>query len=232
MICPFFRIPSSLNVHTYGYIINIKRLYNENGNEILEILYYHYYFVVDKVYDRNNGEIDKKLLEKCLKEIIDSYIIDGYKYTNPSQYIHEKMYKYEKSYCLNKAKKYRTELINNAYNGDVAARYELFLSCISKIDDVAIIMYNSIINKFPNINYTLDDTRKVLYNDIWMLINRFYDKENNGYNLKTAISVRLRDLSIRINKYIENNNITALEMLKNNSNVKKLDDESPINRRI
>lgn len=208
---------------------NIKSLYNEHENEVLEILYYHYYFIVDKIYNRNTGEIDRKLLENCLRESINSYIIDGYKSTNPSNFIHAKMYKYEKKCILNKEHQY--ELINKAYSGDINARYELFLSCISRIDEVAQVIYTRIINNMININYTLDDTKQVLYKDIWMLVNRFYNRENKGYNLKMSISVRLRDLSIRINKYVETNNIAALEMLKNNSKDDILEEEFRINRR-
>ena len=208
---------------------NIKKLYNENGNEILEILYYHYYFIVDKIYDRNNGQIDRKLLENCLRETINSYIIDGYKSFNPSNFIHVKMYKYEKKYILNKFNEY--ELINKAYSGDMDARYKLFLSFTSRIDEVAQIIYANIINNIGNINYTLDDIKKILYKDIWNLINRFYDRENKGLYLSTAVSGRLRDLSIRINKYIENNNINALEILKNNSITNDLDKEFGISRR-
>ncbi len=207
---------------------NIKRHYNLYGDEIKHLLYIHYYPIIDKIYDKNNGEIDKKLLENCLKDTIASYIIEGNKSRNPSKYIHEKMYKYEREYISNKLKEYRTELINKAYSGDTNVRYELFISCTDRIDDVAIIIYNSIINKFPNTSYTLDDIKQVLYKDIWNLVNRFYDRENKGYNLKMAVSVRLRDLSIRINKCVENNSIAALEMLKN----KDIEEESAINRRI
>lgn len=210
---------------------NIKRHYDLYGDEIKYLLYIHYYPIVEKIYDRNNGKLDKILLENYLKEIINSYVIDGNKSTNPSKYIHEKMYKYEKSYYLNKLKKCQHELINTAYRGDTKARYELFLSCTGKIDDTAQILYNNIISNMTNINYSLDDIKKVLYQDIWNLINRFYDRENKGLYLSTAVSGRLRDLSIRINKYIDNNNINALEILKNNSITNDLDKEFGISRR-
>lgn len=210
---------------------NIKRHYDLYGDEIKYLLYIHYYPIIDKIYDRNNGELDKKLLENYLKEIIDSYLIDGYKSTNPSKYIHDKMYKYEKSYYLKKLKKYQHELINMAYRGDVNARYELFLSCADKIDDTAQILYNSIINNMTNINYSLDDIKKILYQDIWNFINRFYEKENKGFNLKTAVSGRLRVLSIRINKYVETNRTAAIEMLKINSKDDILEEKIKISRR-
>ena len=208
---------------------NIKKLYNENGNEILEILYYHYYFIVDKIYDRNNGQIDRKLLENCLRETINSYIIDGYKSFNPSNFIHVKMYKYEKKYILNKFNEY--ELINKAYSGDMDARYKLFLSFTSRIDEVAQIIYANIINNIANINYTLDDIKKVLYKDIWNLINRFYNRDNKGYNINISISVRLRDLSIRINKYVETKNIAAIELLKIDSKEDILEEKIKVSRR-
>ena len=209
----------------------IKKHYDLYGDEIKYLVYIHYYPIVEKIYLKNNGEITKNDLEVELKKIIDSYIAEGNRSTNPSKYIQDKMNQYESKYYLDKEKKIGAELINKAYNGDINIRYEIFKTCLNVIDNKAVIIYNNLVNNSINNTYTLDDIKQTLYNDIWLLINRFYDRENRGLKLKTAVSVRLRDLSIRINKYIENNNVEGLKTLKKHLVFSNLEEKLNNNRR-
>ena len=62
----------------------IKSNYDKYGEEILNIMYYHYYYIVLNVFENNQG-IEKRLIEEKLKEILSSYIEEGEKYYNPSK---------------------------------------------------------------------------------------------------------------------------------------------------
>lgn len=201
---------------------SIKSNYEKYGEEVLNILYYHYYYIVLNTYESNKHEIDKSLIEEKLKDIIVSYMHEGEKSHNPSKFIHEKMNKFVNNYKFSKLKQEQYKLIISAYSGDINARKKIFLINCYKIDNKALEIYNKYAN---NDNFLLDytDIKNIMYSDMFRFTNRFYDRENKGYYFSVSFLTHLRDLTIRIEKHIKINNYNLLNKLKDNTIIDDLE---------
>ena len=147
----------------------IKGNYDKYGEEILNIMYYRYYYIVLNVFENNQG-IEKRLIEEKLKEILSSYIEEGEKYYNPSKYIHEKMYKFVNDYKFLKLKEEQNKLISSAYSGDINARKKIFLLNAYRIDNKALEIYNKYAN---DDSFLLDfnDIKSIMYCDMFRFTN-------------------------------------------------------------
>ena len=202
----------------------IKGNYDKYGEEILNIMYYRYYYIVLNVFENNQG-IEKRLIEEKLKEILSSYIEEGEKYYNPSKYIHEKMYKFVNDYKFLKLKEEQNKLISSAYSGDINARKKIFLLNAYRIDNKALEIYNKYAN---DDSFLLDfnDIKSIMYCDMFRFTNKFYDRANKEFYFSTSFLTHLRDLTIRIEKHINKKNYLLLKQLKDYSIESFILDES------
>ena len=171
------------------YYKKIKEEYKYN-NELIEYLYNNYYYIVDKIYERNDKKIDRESIEYKLKEIITTYVCTADNRINPSKYIHDIMKRFENTYKHKEIKKKEYELISKAYTGDINARKQIFNNNILKIDKKA----EEIYIKHNNTQIELDDIKQMMYLDIWIFVNRFYDKENKGCYFSVALMNQLNYL--------------------------------------
>lgn len=182
------------------YYKKIKEEYKYN-NELIEYLYNNYYYIVDKIYERNDKKIDRESIEYKLKEIITTYVCTADNRINPSKYIHDIMKRFENTYKHKEIKKKEYELISKAYTGDINARKQIFNNNILKIDKKA----EEIYIKHNNTQIELDDIKQMMYLDIWIFVNRFYDKENKGCYFSVALMNQLNYLCVKVDNYINNN---------------------------
>ena len=170
-----------------------------NDEQLIYYLYNHYYYIIDKVYYRNNGNIRRELIESHLKELIKNYIKDDNKSINPSKYFHYKMVCYEKLLKNGELKEKQLQLIKKAYLNDINARQQIFLNKIDKIDKKAEELYSTMENVAL---ITLYDIKQIMYLDMWRFIIKFYDKENTGIYFSTEFMKHLNNLSERIRNYL------------------------------
>ena len=174
------------------YVV-LKGLYDGDDIGFASYLYKHYYYIVDKFYDKNNGVITKDNLEKVLIKSISEYIYKDYFNCNPSSYIYNCFINYEKKY-LNKLKNDRYNLLIDAsFNNDINARHEIFYSFMSIMDKKALEIYS----KFNN-SVDVDDIKQMIYLEMWEFINRFFDLDNKNKYLSRSFNRCLNQASDRI----------------------------------
>lgn len=191
----------------------IKEKYKDT-DELVEYLYNHYYYIVDKIYERNNKKIDRNFIDYKLKEILTQYVCDVDNKVSPSKYIHDIMKRFENSYKHLELRKKEFELIIRAYAGDINARQQIFKNNIDKINKKAEEIYMKYNNKVQT-ELELDDIKQMMYLDIWIFENRFYDKENKGDYFSVALMNQLNYLCTKLDKYInKKNNISFIDIEK------------------
>lgn len=179
-----------------GFVSNYtknKDLYSDKDN--FNIFYNHYYYIVDNIYFKHNGEISKKDIEKCLKMGINDFFNN--QNNNPSSCIHSRIVSLERSYYSKKNKKEYYELLSNAYLGSIEARKELFFKHIDKIDKRIVKIYEMYLNIV-----TLDSIANYLYNEMWNFVNRYFDSENKGYYFSTRFSNQLNSICDKLIRHI------------------------------
>ena len=174
---------------------NNKDLYSDV--EIFNYFYNHYYYVVDNTYVKNNREINKEDIEKCLKLGINDYL--NKQIGNPSKYIHNRIVLLEKSYQSKKNKKEYYKLLKDAYQGNIEARKTLFFKHIDKIDKRIIEIYENYLNVI-----TLDSITNYLYQEMWSFVNRYFDSENKGCYFSTRFSNQLNSTCDKLIRHINN----------------------------
>ena len=111
----------------------LKELYTED--ELINFLYNHYYYVIDKIYIRNNEIIPINVIEECYKNGIAEFVSRNNTNENPSKYIHSKLVSLERSCKSKNSKKEYYELLKRAYLDDIDARKTMFFSQCDKIDN-------------------------------------------------------------------------------------------------
>ncbi len=164
----------------------LKELYNYD--ELINFLYNHYYYVIDKVYIRNDGIIPISTIEECYKNGITEFVSRNDTNANPSKYIHSKLISLEKSCKSKNSKKEYYELLKRAYLGDVGARKKLFFSQTDKIDKKIIDIYETYLD-YNSIS--LECISFFLYQDMWSFVNRYFNSDNKGYYFSTRFDNQL-----------------------------------------
>ena len=175
----------------------LREMYNDE--DLINFLHNHYYYIVDKVYYRNNGTIEKELIELKLKELIKKYINDVNKSINPSKFFHDRIVCFENVLKNDELKDKQLQLIKKAYLNDINARQQIFMKKIDKIDKKAEELYSTMGNVAL---ITLEDIKQIMYLDMWKFTIKFYDKENTGIYFSTEFMKHLNNLSNRISNYL------------------------------
>ncbi len=164
----------------------LKELYTED--ELINFLYNHYYYVIDKIYIRNNEIIPINVIEECYKNGIAEFVSRNNTNENPSKYIHSKLVSLERSCKSKNSKKEYYELLKRAYLDDIDARKTMFFSQCDKIDNKIIDTYEAYLDS----DYiTLDYISFFLYQDMWNFVNRYFDSDNKGYYFSTRFDNQL-----------------------------------------
>ena len=185
------------------YVI-IKQFYEGDDIGFANYLYKHYYYIVDKFYDKNNGVISRENLEKVLIGAISNYIYKEYYNCNPSSFIHTHFINYEKKYLNNVSKEKSNLLITKAFGKDIKAREEIFNSFIGKMDSKSVEIYNNT-NFQSNYLYSIDDIKQMIYLEMWIFINDYFDGENKDKHLSRYFNKHLNQVCNKINNCINNN---------------------------
>ena len=197
------------------YVV-IKQFYEGDDVGFANCLYKHYYYIVDNFYNKNNGVISKKNFEKVLIDAISNYIYKGYYNCNPSSFIHTRFINYEKKYLKNVSKEKSNLLIIKAFNNDTKAREEIFNSFISIMDSKATQVYNS--NSKSECLYSIDDIKQMIYLEMCIFINDYFDGENKDKHLSRYFNKHLNQVCNSINNSINNNSnaISSLDIVSYN----------------
>lgn len=182
--------------NTINYAM-IKDLYGGDLTKIASYLYKHYYYIVDKFYNKNNGAITKDKLERVLIKSISEYVCKDYFNCNPSSYIHTSFINYEKKYKCSLKQDNWELIINKAFNKDIKAREEVLKSFMSIMD------YKSI--QLNNSQYEIDDIKQMIYLEMWIFINKYFDSDNKDNNL----SLKFHNYLNRVCDKINNSNINS-----------------------
>lgn len=188
----------------------LKELYNYD--ELINFLYNHYYYVIDKVYIRNDGIIPISTIEECYKNGITEFVSRNDTNANPSKYIHSKLISLEKSCKSKNSKKEYYELLKRAYLGDINARKKLFFSHTDKIDKRIINIYETYL-EYDLIS--LENLGIFLYQDMWNFVNRYFNSENNGFYFSTRFSNQLNSSTSKLMRNLDK------KTLNNNAKIKK-----------
>ena len=156
---------------------NYNNLSKQEIDELIDNMYNHYYYIVDKVYERNNNSIAKEVIDEKFKSAIIKYVLSSDHSLQPTMYIYNYMYALENHFKYIEKKNDKEELETNARNGDIDARTKIFMNYISKIDEKAEEIYINY-KKLGNYDFliTLDDIKQIMYLKIWRLLNDYYDK--------------------------------------------------------
>lgn len=195
------------------YII-LKQFYEGDDLEFAKYLYKHYYYIVDKFYDKNNSVISKEDFEKVLIESISKYIYKEYYNCNPSKYIHNCFINYEKKYLNSISKEKINLLVTKAYNKDIKAISELFNSFISIMDSKSVEVYNNT-NSTSDYLYSIDDIKQMIYLEMWIIINNFFDRNNKDKYLSSYFNTHLNQLCNIISNCININSNDTISTLNN-----------------
>ena len=185
------------------YVV-IKQFYEGDDIGFANYLYKHYYYIVDKFYDKNNGVISRENLEKVLIGAISNYIYKEYYNSNPSRFIHNCFINYEKKYLNNNSKEKWNLLEKKAINSDIKAREEIFNSFISIMDRKSVEIYNNT-NFQSNYLYSIDDIKQMIYLEMWVFINEYFDGENKDKHLSRYFNKHLNEVCNKIHNCINNN---------------------------
>ena len=181
-------------------------------DEIKEYFYKHYYYIVDKVYLKNNRLIKKEDIELCLKQGIIDFFSTNNDNINPSKCIHGRIASLEKSFKSKKKKKEYYELLKMAYLGDINARKKLFFSHTEKIDKRIINIYETYL-EYDLVS--LENLGIFLYQDMWDFVNRYFDSDNKGYYFSTRFSNQLNSTTSKLIRNMDK------KILYNNAKIKK-----------
>ena len=197
------------------YVV-IKQFYEGDDAGFANYLYKHYYYIVDNFYNKNNGVISKKNFEKVLIDAISNYIYKEYYNSNPSRFIHNCFINYEKKYLNNDSKQKWKLLVEKAFNNDAKAREEIFNSYIIIMDSKAIQVYNN--NSKSECLYSIDDIKQMIYLEMWIFINRFFDGANKDKYLSRYFNTKINHICNSINNSISNNSndISPLDNVRYN----------------
>lgn len=184
---------------------NYDNLSEQEIDELIDIMYNHYYYIVDKVYLRNNNSIAKEIITEKFKRAITKYVLSTNHSLQPAAYIHNYMYSLENHFKYIEKKSIKARLENDAYNGDIEARKKIFINYISKIDEKAEEIYENYkkLGKYDSL-ITLDDIKQIMYLKIWQLLNDYYDKNATNKYFSIHLNSRLAQVVASINNYINN----------------------------
>lgn len=184
------------------YVV-IKQFYEGDDIGFANYLYKHYHYIVDNFYNKNNGVISKKSFEKVLVDAISNYIYKDYYNSNPSRFIHNCFINYVKKYLNNDSKQKWNLLVEKAFNNDTKAREEIFNSYISIMDRKATHVYNNYSKS--NCLYSIDDIKQIVYLEMWIFINSFFDGDNKDKYLSRYFNTKINHICNSINNSINNN---------------------------
>ena len=174
-----------------------------SDKQIVELLYNHYYYMVDDFFNNYKGKIDKKEIDEYFKETITKYIFNTNHELKAYKYIYMYIYHFCKRYDQMKNSKEKTETFVKAFNGDNEARSKIFMSYVEAIDDRAKEIYMNFKKKGKSdILITLDDIKQIMYLYIWESINQFYNTDYTDSYYSTRFNTRLERITEYINKYI------------------------------
>ena len=172
---------------------DLKKVYTMS--ELKKYMYNHYYYIVDKIYFKHDGKINKKDIENCLMQGIIDYLSKSN--DNPSRCIHNRMVSLEKSYHSKKVKEDYHKLLKLAYSGNFEARRNLFFKHADKIDKRIIEIYEMYLNIV-----TLDSIANFLYQEMWCFVNRYFDGQDMNYYYSTRFSNQLNSTCDKLIRHI------------------------------
>lgn len=177
----------------------IRPNYSNNIEKLIDYLYEYYHYIVDKFYEINSKDINKKDFEEYLKDILIKYVERETTTTNNiSGYIHKKMHLFV---CMQKRNK-KNELVKRAFANDYSARCEIFTNYIYRMDEKAIELYNEYLNNQTIIS--IDDIKQMIYLEMWNFINKYFDSKSENDSFGMWFDLGLTRTNIKVTNYLKN----------------------------